>query len=445
MSARVKAMEIASVFAPVDVDAYRARAGAALPSMCKGFPYSGSYAGRNIEKMYEMGQLEGSLENAVRACLENGKVKHILITSGFYVLHNHGGNDGQQPGIRAGSCETDGPLGALALVRTFACRGVHVSLYCEPHNGPVLRVGHEAMLRYYDDVAPAMAARLRSHTRCLADAPDGAADTGVPAEFAAAYAKLYPDTQVPSPASLGGRAVRSSLELGKALTAAWGPGGLPGRVDALFAIERLSAPYRNIRGRGIGADTEPIDALWPMAAPAKVTAAAAAMAEFAAENGSVPPPPALRELANIDPHALCLGIGDGGNEVGMGKIACIDEISALSPGGEFAPIHINGAHRSCDHLILGTVSNWAGTAFEAAAHVLFPEAALDYNAEQHGAAVELAMLDAIMAQPAGSVDGKYHEQPRSVDGLVWEPYHREFYESLWALAHDSGDGDGGSE
>ena len=35
---------------------------------------------------------------------------------------------------------------------------------------------------------------------------------------------------------------------------------------------------------------------------------------------------------------------------------------------------------------------------------------------------------------AGSVDGKYVERPLSVDGMAWEPVHREFYERLWGLA-----------
>jgi hypothetical protein len=440
LNARVLAMELASVFRSSDLEAYRARAGVSLPSVCSGFAYSGSYAGRNIEKMYELGRLEGSLENAVRSCFDGGKVTHVLVTSGFYVLHNHGGNRADMhAGIQAGSCETDGPLGALALVRAFACRGVHVSLYCEPHNGPVLRAGYEAMLRFYSQAAPAMAARLQSHTRCLPEATDGAAGAASE-EFTAAYAAIYPDDPKPSPASLRSRTVRSSWELGKALEAGWAPDGPPSRVDALFAIERLSAPYRNIRGRDIGAETEPIDALWPLAVAAEASAAAESVRAFTDESGSVPSAAVLRELAHIAPDAMSLGIGDGGNEVGMGKITCIDEISALSPGGEFAPIHVNGAHRACDHLVLGTVSNWAGTAFEAAAHVLFPENALDYGANAHATAVELALLDAIMAQPAGSVDGKYHEQPRSVDGLVWEPYHREFYETLWTLATQEEEG-----
>ena len=44
------------------------------------------------------------------------------------------------------------------------------------------------------------------------------------------------------------------------------------------------------------------------------------------------------------------------------------------------------------------------------------------------------MLAAIVE--AGSVDGKYNDRPMSVDGLAWEPFHREFYEDLWALARD---------
>ena len=39
-----------------------------------------------------------------------------------------------------------------------------------------------------------------------------------------------------------------------------------------------------------------------------------------------------------------------------------------------------------------------------------------------------------MAQPYGAVDGKYSEMTHAVDGLAWEPCHRELYEHLWQLA-----------
>ena len=148
-SERVRAMEIAIAMSPEDYRAHTSGAGQE-----GGFRYSGSFAGRNIEKIYALGGLEGSLEAAVLACFAGPRrPEHVLVVSGFYVLHGRGGNPGTEPGVAAGSCETDGPLGALALLRAFAARGVRASLYCEPHNGPVMRAGYEAMLRHYDAAA----------------------------------------------------------------------------------------------------------------------------------------------------------------------------------------------------------------------------------------------------------------------------------------------------
>ena len=142
-------MEIAIAMSPEDYRAHTSGAGQE-----GGFRYSGSFAGRNIEKIYALGGLEGSLEAAVLACFAGPRrPEHVLVVSGFYVLHGRGGNPGTEPGVAAGSCETDGPLGALALLRAFAARGVRASLYCEPHNGPVMRAGYEAMLSHYDAAA----------------------------------------------------------------------------------------------------------------------------------------------------------------------------------------------------------------------------------------------------------------------------------------------------
>ena len=174
----------------------------------------------------------------------------------------------------------------------------------------------------------------------------------------------------------------------------------------------------------------------PPAIPPEGSPGAHAMSEFWRATGVAADPTALRELAGVTCTALSIGIGDGGNEVGMGKVAVEPAVAALSPGGEFAPISVNGAYRACDHLILGTVSNWAGTAFEAAAHVLAP-AALDYVSDDDPGAVEKAILNAITE--VGSVDGKYPAQQDSVDGMTWEPYHREFYEFIWDIACKDGD------
>ena len=113
-----------------------------------------------------------------------------------------------------------------------------------------------------------------------AAAADGAAEAPPPpASFMAAYAELYPHAPAPVPSSLRSRTVRTCYEVGRALSdVKWGDakwGEPAGRVDCLFALERLAAPYRNIRGHDIGVHTEPIDALWPMATPPPGSAAGA--------------------------------------------------------------------------------------------------------------------------------------------------------------------------
>ena len=135
-SSKVTALELALAYAPEDLPSK-------FSDQYSGFKYSGTFAGRNIEKIHALGGLEGSLEAATSACFGTNTPKHALVCSGFYVVHNMGGNDGSTPGVVPGSCETDGPLGALAVLRAFAARGVNASLYCEPHNGSVLRAGYE--------------------------------------------------------------------------------------------------------------------------------------------------------------------------------------------------------------------------------------------------------------------------------------------------------------
>ena len=40
-------------------------------------------------------------------------------------------------------------------------------------------------------------------------------------------------------------------------------------------------------------------------------------------------------MAGVTADALTLGVGDGGNEVGMGKVALNKDVSPLNPGGEY--------------------------------------------------------------------------------------------------------------
>eukprot|EP00930_Biecheleria_cincta_P104259 TRINITY_DN96463_c0_g1_i1.p1 TRINITY_DN96463_c0_g1~~TRINITY_DN96463_c0_g1_i1.p1 ORF type:complete len:224 (+),score=40.63 TRINITY_DN96463_c0_g1_i1:51-722(+) len=124
---RAKAMEIAIAFSPADYAEYQKTKGAIRNAeLATGYKCSGTFAGRNIEQIYQKAEEAGmpcSLPNAVEACFGPGGPRHVLLSSGFYVLHELGAH--AEPGCAPGSCETDGPLGVLALVRAFAFRGVH--------------------------------------------------------------------------------------------------------------------------------------------------------------------------------------------------------------------------------------------------------------------------------------------------------------------------------
>lgn len=87
---------------------------------------------------------------------------------------------------------------------------------------------------------------------------------------------------------------------------------------------------------------------------------------------------------------LTIGLGDGGNEVGMGKI--LDAVQEIVPTGKKI-----GATVSTDILVVGAVANWASYAIEACL-----AAALHAPEVLHSAAEEARAMDA--AARAGLID-----------------------------------------
>ena len=201
------------------------RRGFCPTTFVQGLHVAGSFADANIEKMSSWVGLKDHSKPRFAVVLST-EVKHVLVCSGFYV-HNYGGNEGQQDGIQAGSCETDGPLGALALVRAFASRGVYVSLY----------VATTAPCWLGTKLYCATMTRRRrqwplpsDHSRCLADATDGAAEAS--AEFLLHTQGFAPMTRCRRP-SLRSRAARSSFELG---------GSQPWQGERMFPLSTLFSP-----------------------------------------------------------------------------------------------------------------------------------------------------------------------------------------------------------
>jgi len=108
------------------------------------------------------------------------------------------------------------------------------------------------------------------------------------------------------------------------------------------------------------------------------------------------------------------GIGDGGNEIGMGKVAELVKLHV--PGGD-----VIACTTATDTLIVTGISNWGGYALAAALQLLHAveSAALDpemlVSRQQ-----DSDILDAILA--VGAVDGPLCQCIRSVDGVAFDEY-----------------------
>lgn len=120
-----------------------------------------------------------------------------------------------------------------------------------------------------------------------------------------------------------------------------------------------------------------------------------------------------------------LAVGDGGNEIGMGKL----------PDGLIARFVPNGASiacvTSCDHLVVAGVSNWGAYGLMAALAVLRPEwspaIGRFLTAER-----DLTVTRAIV-EKAGAVDGVTARRETTVDGFGPE-IHGPLIEELGRIA-----------
>ncbi|MET8468079.1 glutamate cyclase domain-containing protein, partial [Micromonospora zamorensis] len=153
-----------------------------------------------------------------------------------------------------------------------------------------------------------------------------------------------------------------------------------GRLTHLIACERVGPGVdgrpRNMRGEDIGAHTAPLDRLYT--------------------SGS----------------AFRVGIGDGGNELGMGRLPA-ELIGRVVASGERIRCVVGA-----DALLVGGTSNWAAAALVGALSLLRPDVpALRTLLEP---AWSYDLLAAIVR--AGAVDGVRRRPTLSVDGLDWPAY-----------------------
>lgn len=112
--------------------------------------------------------------------------------------------------------------------------------------------------------------------------------------------------------------------------------------------------------------------------------------------------------------AITIGIGDGGNEIGMGRIPHETIVKNISNGDL---IH---CRVPTDHLIVAGVSNWGAYALAAGIFVL---RGVKPPADLFDPDRELVILEA-MVREGPLVDGVTGLQTATVDGLTWDEYSR---------------------
>jgi hypothetical protein len=107
-----------------------------------------------------------------------------------------------------------------------------------------------------------------------------------------------------------------------------------------------------------------------------------------------------------------IGIGDGGNEIGMGKIPH-ETIVKNIPNGDLIHCRV-----PTDHLIVAGVSNWGAYALAAGVYVFRgvkpPPDLFDPDRERE-------ILE-VMVREGPLVDGVTGKQTATVDGLTWDEY-----------------------
>lgn len=117
-------------------------------------------------------------------------------------------------------------------------------------------------------------------------------------------------------------------------------------------------------------------------------------------------------LETVPPGVVTIGIGDGGNEIGMGSIAH-ETILKNIPRGDL--VH---CRTPVDHLIVAGVSNWGAYAIAAG---------LKCHLQCFDPGRELARLETMVA--AGPlVDGVTGRCEATVDGLSWDEYTKPIFE-----------------
>ncbi len=120
----------------------------------------------------------------------------------------------------------------------------------------------------------------------------------------------------------------------------------------------------------------------------------------------------LFEVASAQPGLTTIGIGDGGNEIGMGKIPWETIRRNITHGGLIA------CRVPTDHLLVCGISNWGAYALAAGVAV---DRGVRLDACLFDGRLEREILQAMVEQ-GPLVDGVVGRPVATIDGLAWDRY-----------------------
>lgn len=284
-------------------------------------------------------------------------------------------------GIATGFCakahdriaaETDGPPGALYLGRALVALGLEVTFVADHIAAPLLRTGCEL----WDLEIPVLEFPTPGSMDAQAKTQEmpAAVDSWLEECFAAGPASRW--THLIAIECPGPSHTLASVQAQRRATR------LPVESFMAQVAEADRGVCHNMRGQSIDGFTAPLHLLF--------------------ERGARSPRP-----------MTTIGIGDGGNEIGMGRFLWEDIVAAV--GGETA------ARIACrvaaDFAILGGVSNWAAYALALllATHCGRVDLARDWNEQRERALVEHLVR-------SGAIDGRTLKSETTVDGMPLDAY-----------------------
>ncbi|MCI0702384.1 MAG: DUF4392 domain-containing protein [Planctomycetia bacterium] len=120
----------------------------------------------------------------------------------------------------------------------------------------------------------------------------------------------------------------------------------------------------------------------------------------------------IEECHRMRPQVGTIGIGDGGNEIGMGKVSWNTVNRNIPSGAQIA------CRVPTDQLIVAGVSNWGAYALAAGVYVL---RGVKPSRDLFDPDREREILE-VMVREGPLVDGVTGKQTATVDGLSWDEY-----------------------